>query len=80
MRELSMKFFLAASVRKNVKCTFLEVFVTLTLLHWSWILRFPFADHKSCSLETDALSAISNDQSASFCGQKCREVFLLSWL
>lgn len=78
MRELSKNFFLAASVRKNVKCTLFEVFVTLTSLHWSWILRFPFADHKSCSLEMSALPTISNNPSATFCGQKCLEVISYS--
>ncbi|XP_070041997.1 uncharacterized protein [Nicotiana tomentosiformis] len=31
--------------------------------------------HKSCSLETDALSAISNNPSELFCGQKCQELY-----
>lgn len=53
----------------------LDIFYT-----WADLLNFHFADHKSCSLDMNALPSSSNNSSVSFCGQKCQEVFLFSCL
>lgn len=77
--ERTVNEFLSCSLcDKKCKVYFSASFCHIYCLYLSWILRFPFADHRSCSLEMNALPAISNNPSATFCGQKCQEVLSYS--